>query len=257
MFMVKSCFSKDNIHSRKTVKIGTLDEYRNTEHEQIVDKFEGTFRFNINLVDAHIDSGVFHFLQSSHNSFVKHYYHDMQMQGSSHVVDNSYFLKKFDMVIELQNTNRFIFCISHLKNVDDCIGIFEDYDDHWSFKASYTKLVTEELSASLNKEIMIRESAGIKVFEGEYEPEKLSFKVTIQKIDYKHRSMQIDNELFYRELTKIIEAFKGTSFIKPDSYAKEKEFRFIFDFYYQGKLLSPKSKSIIIPIEGRLLSLIK
>ena len=41
MFLVKSCSQRYNIPNSKTVKIGTLHEYRETESLQILDKEEG------------------------------------------------------------------------------------------------------------------------------------------------------------------------------------------------------------------------
>ena len=38
MFLVKSCSQRYNIPNSKTVKIGTLHEYRETESLQILDK---------------------------------------------------------------------------------------------------------------------------------------------------------------------------------------------------------------------------
>lgn len=43
MFLVKSCSQRYNIPNSKTVKIGTLHEYRETESLQILDKEEGFF----------------------------------------------------------------------------------------------------------------------------------------------------------------------------------------------------------------------
>lgn len=42
MLLAKNCFTKDNL---KTIKLGTLYEYREIESAQIVDKGEGKYSF--------------------------------------------------------------------------------------------------------------------------------------------------------------------------------------------------------------------
>ncbi|MBU1329444.1 MAG: hypothetical protein KJ884_22415 [Gammaproteobacteria bacterium] len=45
MLLAKNCFSKDNLKIRKTIKLGTLYEYRKIESAQIIDKDEGKYFF--------------------------------------------------------------------------------------------------------------------------------------------------------------------------------------------------------------------
>lgn len=45
MLLAKNCFIKDNLKTRKTIKLGTLYEYRKIESAQIVDSGEGKYSF--------------------------------------------------------------------------------------------------------------------------------------------------------------------------------------------------------------------
>ena len=54
MFLVKSCSQRYNIPNSKTVKIGTLHEYRETESLQILDKEEGFFDILFDIKDKYV-----------------------------------------------------------------------------------------------------------------------------------------------------------------------------------------------------------
>ena len=56
MFLVKSCSQRYNIPNSKTVKIGTLHEYRETESLQILDKEEGFFDILFDIKDKYIET---------------------------------------------------------------------------------------------------------------------------------------------------------------------------------------------------------
>ena len=73
MFLVKSCSQRYNIPNSKTVKIGTLHEYRETESLQILDKEEGFFDILFDIKDKYIETDLFNFLNYSHNSHLSAY----------------------------------------------------------------------------------------------------------------------------------------------------------------------------------------
>lgn len=257
MFFVKSCHHQDNVHRRKTLRIGTLDEYRSTELLQIVDQHEGTFSFELDLHSVHIPREIFNFMNFNHNSFAEFHMHELISRGQSNAILNCMYLRKYRASIKLKNTNRFIFCMSLVDLPDDAKDIFPDYDDAWFFKRSKAILIAHEIGHQLNKEIIRKEKNGVRVFDGEYDIEKASPSISIQTINYKDRTIHVDNQFFYSNLDEILNAMSGASFIKPKPYSPEKEVRFIFDYHFGGHLLSPAMKSIIVPMREEILPLLK
>lgn len=50
MFLVKSCNKEKNVLNINTLKIGTLQEYRKTEQQQILDKEEDSSMLHVTLI---------------------------------------------------------------------------------------------------------------------------------------------------------------------------------------------------------------
>lgn len=257
MFFVKSCHGQDNVHKRKTLRIGTLNEYRSTEQLQIVDKHEGTFTFDLNLKGIHIEREVFNFMNYNHNSFVHFYCHELASGGRSSVMLDGLYLRRYRASIKMMNANRFIFCMSQVDHYDDAKYIFPDYDDKWFFEQKKAIIIAKEIGHQLNKEIISKEKSGVRVFDGEYEIEKVHPVIKIQNINYKDRIINVDNQFFYNNWNEISSAMTGASFIKPNRYSHEKEVRFVFDYHFRDKLLSPAMNSIIVPMREEVLPLFK
>lgn len=248
MYLVKSCFKKDNATRAGTIKIGTLNEYRHTEQKQIADCYEGTFKLHIDLTNVHIETSVFNFINYSHNSYASSHIIQWIPAGQSNAVIGSLFFKKYTSNIELLNFNRFTFCISLLDSPEKCTTIFQDYDDYWYFHNNLAHEIAAAMALSLKEEILIKEEAGIRVFDGDYDVDYLEIRPSIQSINYQDRHLSIDNDFFYKNTKLICDSLKGISYIKPYEFHNEKEVRFIFDFYHKNILLHPNVKMIIIKI---------
>jgi len=257
MYFVKSCHSSDNVHLRKTIKIGTLNEYRNTEQQQIVDAHEGTFHFEIDLERIHIQTDIFNLMHHTYNSFVTMHNHDLIIRCDSHALLDAKYIERHKATIKMVNHNRFVFCMSRVNKYTDARGMFPEYDDLWYFPQSRADLFAKEIGNQLNAKILSLEKEGNRVFEGDYDISKVSASMAIQTINYKDRMIKVDNEYFYKNTPIILQTMNGVSFIKPSKFSHEKEVRFIFDYHFEGRTLSPDLKSIIIPMREGSLHLIK
>lgn len=244
MFLVKSCEKKYNVSQCKTLRIGTLLEYRETESSQIVDKEEGYFELFFDLNDKFIDIDLFNHLNNDHNSNFEANVETLAIGGTSgnsiHVTYHAYY--------NWSNRNRFIFCISKLDNHESSKTIFPDYDDYWFVSIFKKELFIKALENALFKEVKDKLANGEVIFNKYIEDiSKLSIKSHYQEILYKDRDLYLDNDNIDAMHPELMEIFKNIKFIKPDSYKNEYEFRIVFDFYEENLLLNPIIKSIIIP----------
>lgn len=244
MFLVKSCNQEYNVKNSKTIKIGTLHEYRETESLQIVDKEEGYLHIYFDLHDKYINVNLFNHLNHVHNSDLKA---DTKFMGF-----NGRYLNNINITLDAKytwmNNNRFIFCISKLENHEESINIFPDYDDYWYISYFKKDMIIKKIEESLFKEVKKLTSSGFKIFNKDsINIENLMVKSYSQDIIYTERELFVNNLNIEESENDLIGIFKNIKYIKPEIYSKEKEFRIVFDFYENDVLLTPIVKSITIP----------
>lgn len=244
MFLVKSCSAKHNVCNSKTLKIGTLHEYRETESEQIADKEEGFFNIIFDINDKFVDRDLFNHLNYSHNSNLNAYIENLTIKYPFENFIRIDYKARYNWV----NNNRFIFCISKLENHEDSVSIFPDYDDYWYVSLFKKELFVKALEEALFNKIVEDLVDGKQVF---HKPivdiSKLEIKSHYQDILYKDRDLYLDNHNIDTMKNDLIGIFNDIKYIKPDIFKDEYEFRIVFDFYEDGCLLNPIVKSIIIP----------
>lgn len=248
MFLVKSCKRQYNPKTSKTIRIGSLSEYREIEDTQIADKEEGHFRINFDLSNKLIGIDLFNYLNDSHRSALTARIDTLSPGEMDHT---HVFLKKYQAGYEWINNNRFIFCITKVNTPEEALEIFPDYDDYWHVNIFQMRRFLNQLSDNLLLEIKERTSSGEELFDipvADYE--KLSIDAYQQEIIYRHRDLYLGNNDIGPMEEFIKGLFENIKFIKPDSFSHEKELRLIFDVYYDGALIHPKIKSIIIPSTG-------
>ncbi|EKS9562799.1 TPA: hypothetical protein ACWS0B_003473 [Klebsiella pneumoniae] len=256
MYLVKSCFKKDHVKTRRTLRIGSLIEYRDTEIQQIADREEGTISISYDLHNFHIDPQLFNFINYNHHSENSAFIKNLTFGGNSAIIPGAIVLHKFTSTYTLKNFNRFIFCISLLENHEDARGIFSDYDDLWYVHIKNINKFAESIAYELLLTIKRKITSHIKLFEETPDANKLSVKCHIKNISYEDRVINIDNSHLYVNAQHVIDALQHTYMIKPKTFAKEKEVRFAFDIYEENKLLHPLEKSIIIDASA-ILSMIQ
>lgn len=246
MFLVKSCKKKDNVLQSKTIKIGTLQEYRKTESLQILDIEEGFYRISIDFQNKAISENFLNLLNSSSNSLM-----------DSYIINLNFYPALLGKVMvslkakhTIRNNNRFIFCISKLEDPKESISLFPDYDSYWHMDFQHNDEFIEKLEVIFLEEIKRRIAEGEKIFsKDKINLKKLKIKTHYQEIIYTERALHIDNANLFPMQEKLIGIFNDIKYIKPIDYQKEREFRIVFDFYEGDNLLIPIVEKIIIPFE--------
>lgn len=246
MFLVKSCFKKDNILKRKTIKIGSLFEYKKTEQQQIADTDEATYEINFNIADIDLPQDFLNDIQEIPHSYSGVKINDFFIRGPSTTKPKHVYYNRIDMSLNIANSNRFVFCISHLKKPSLSDKIFSEYDDKWFISNQKIKSFTKILKNELKKEIKNLTASGGNIFDYPVDLKSLHVNCIVQKITYMQRNLSITNKNYAELVETAPNLLKGIRFIKPVSYKHEHEIRFCFDIFSQGKLLHPTVDFIII-----------
>lgn len=256
MYLVKSCFKFDNIFKRQTLKIGSLSEYRQTEEDQIADKEEGTMKHIYNLYDFHMPEILLNALTSYANSESSFHMKRVVFAGYSPILRHHRYLKIYEAETNLINLNRFTFCISKLKHPSFAKDIFKNYNDAWYLPASYATIFTETLAKEVFDEIKRRLKLGEDIFQDPPTSTNISIRWHVEDIHYTDREIFIDNISLYKNHNFLTKTLWHSYMLKPKTFQKEQEVRFVFDIYCEDKLLIPKEKYLIVNAE-KLLPLIK
>lgn len=247
MYLVKSCYKQNNPNTSGTLKIGSLTEYRNSENKEIEDHEEGFYRINIDLKDKWITTHLFNHLNKSHLSSSSADIHHLAMKGYY----GDRVLVDYRADYTWINLNRFIFCITKTESVEDAQNIFSGYDDSWS--VSYIKItwLKKQMETNILNKVKEMIASGELIFGSSFnDPRKITIKSYTQDIIYKPRDLYLGNKDIDAMSDTLISLFENVKFIKPINFEKEKEVRFVFDFYYNESIVFPQINSLIIPAVG-------
>lgn len=247
MYLVKSCKKKDHPHQSGTLKIGSLAEYRDTENKQVEDREEGFYRIKFDLNDKWISTDLFNYLNYSHSSNLSAHIHLLNIKNQ----DFSSVRVDYKADYKWVNHNRFIFCITKTERVEEAQGIFSGYDDSWSVNYNKIAWLKRSMEMAVLDKIKGMISSGNLIFGDSFNnPDKISIESYSQDIIYQTRDLYLGNKDIDPMTDTLISLFKNVKFIKPVYFRKEKELRFVFDFYYDGQIVFPQINSLIIPSEG-------
>ncbi|AJB62280.1 hypothetical protein O8H71_001012 [Enterobacter hormaechei] len=250
MFLVKSCHSDDNIFSRNTIKIGSLNEYRKTEKKEIADEGEGNISLRFDLHNFHMHPTLWRELRTfAHSENLLHINRSIQ-KGYSALIEDYRFFERIIANATLSKLNRYILCLSLLDSPRECSTIFNEYNDYWYFHSSKIKLFGETLAANILNEIKEKLKSGANLFNERVNISKLSVHWGAEQVKYTSRDIIIDNYKLYTQSNDILKYIRQSYMIKPLQFSHEKEFRFVFDIYNDETLLIPKESSLIIPATG-------
>ncbi|WP_227678809.1 hypothetical protein [Psychrobacter faecalis] len=167
-----------------------MQEYRETESLQILDKEEGFFDIIFDIKDKYIETELFNFLNYSHNSYLSAKVNLLSIEGSY----QNYTRVTYDAEYRWVNNNCFIFCISKLENHEESRSIFPDYDDYWYISLFKKHQLMKSLENAIFKNVKQRIMDGEKVFQKtNVDPNKLTIKSHSQDILYSNRSLYLDN----------------------------------------------------------------
>ncbi|EPC7971753.1 hypothetical protein ACSVXM_002826 [Enterobacter hormaechei] len=247
LFLYKSCHSKDHLKISKTLKIGTLEEYRESEDIQISDLHEGTYSINLNLQNIHAPLDFFNYLLNGANGEVKLVGEFKSKDKKSFISPHLAFIESIKSNFSWTHSNRFIFCFSGLDNLNDSKGMFDDYNDGWFIKRNDFKESLQLIADEFLIDVKKRLKKGEKIFyEDAPSINELRLKFKLEKVIYRERITDYDSRKFYLEPEFLYFIHDKIPYTKPLNYSKEKEYRLIMDFYNQNGILTPKVKHLII-----------
>lgn len=239
MFLVKSCKSKDNIKVRRTVRIGSLDEYRQTEIEEIADKNEGTIDYAIRLENKskvckywmnHALGGFVHFgeIYESPVSIpgrINIHINNLTLSSSS---SEYLYLENVDILARREHFNCYVFCMSAFKRPKFARGLFKGYDDLWSVGISSAGKISEILSGKVLEKAkdFFRDNPD-KLPKG-FSPDDLVIECEHKLVKYVPRYIKFKSTDRF-SLDDLLVQLSDISFIKPPHpFSRECEYRFRF-----------------------------
>lgn len=255
MLLAKNCFKKDNLKIRKTIKLGTLYEYREIESAQIVDKDEGKYSFLLKF------DGV---VEIERRWFSLMFQGVIGIGGDEHypripgamttVIRGIELLGSDEHIIKVRNSsasihrealNGFIFCMSKVRRLRDAVGIFPDYDDCWYMTAAKAHGLGLSLSALLRERIISGRYSGNHIVDPDISLENLSIHCRHESVSYLSREIHIsDTSVFTAD--DFMRKIWDMAFVKPPSFSEEKEYRFSFTIVAADKILIPTVNNVIL-----------
>lgn len=251
MYLVKSCYQRDNIWNRKTIKIGTLTEYRDTEDEQIADRHEGSINLFFDLNNFHMPIPLLNEINTFSHASSNFHFKDLQLRPNP-IFPNYIYAKRYSAESSLLKLNRYIFCMSALSNALLCHDIFKEYDDFWYFHSDRIKLFGDITSVAILKEVINRTNKDEELFTTSIKGKPLNLRWYATRIKYTQRDIEIDNLKFYKNHDEIRYYLSEGHMVKPINFQHEQEFRFIFDIYCNGVLVHPLNKPLFVDAQSFL-----
>lgn len=258
MLLAKNCFTKDNLKTRKTIKLGTLYEYRKIESAQIVDKGEGKYSFLLKF-DGVVDierrwfslmfQGMIKLGEDEHYPRIPGAFngliHNLEMVGVNEQIIK---VRNSSVSIHREALNGFIFCMSEVRKLRDAIGIFPDYDDCWYMTATKAHNLGVALSELLWERITSGRHSGNHIVDPDISLQDLSIYCRHEPVSYLGREIHIsDASVFTADY--VMRKIWDMAFVKPPSFLAEKEYRFSFTIVAGDKILIPTVDNVILNAE--------
>lgn len=246
MYLVKSCQSVFNPLNGRTIRIGSIDEYRLTEIEEIADEGEATFGFTVELKKTDIPMELFDALQSGAGML-----NDTEITlwsgiRQSRVVKGGMHIGEMKSRHLWRGRNCLAFCMSGLNSHEEASTLFRNYDDYWYFEESCQEhigeLIRQQVESKLRQDML--ESGNSKSL---MRLENFTCQLKVQQVIYSNRHVEINNyNPGARGLVFLNEVIHNYRYLKPQSFSHEKEIRFLFECFDGEELIFPQFKSIII-----------
>lgn len=258
MLLAKNCFTKDHLKTRKTIKLGTLYEYRKIESAQIVDKGEGKYSFLLKfdgvveierpwfslMFQGIINLGGDEYRPRIPGAFSGTLHHLEMVGGNEHVIK----VRDSSVSIHREALNGFIFCMSKVRRFRDAVGLFPDYDDCWYMTATKAHNLAVALSELLRDRITSGRHSGNHIVDPHVSLENLSISCRHELVSYLGREIHIsDTSVFTAD--HVMRKILDMAFVKPPSFLAEKEYRFSFTIVADNKILVPTVDNVILNVE--------
>ena len=253
MLLAKSCQKRFHIKNG-TVKLGTLYEYRCIENEELIDKQEGMLTFYLNFRGrVRIPTQWFNTINGNGFNFggpppilfpgrtQTHFekLHVEQNFGAWMVLLES------RGVVSREAFNGFIFCMSYVQHREDCVGIFAGCDDYWYVTEEKLHDFAWELVRLLRGYIIEQHAKGDFILPRDTNLTDLQIRCEYGEVGYVAREIDLYEQNFM-SLEQYMGKMRDMAFTKPESYSKEREYRFSFIAVVDGKVVEPIVKSVFL-----------
>lgn len=258
MLLAKNCYKKDNLKTGKTIKLGTLYEYRDIESDKIVDDGEGKYSFVLNFDGTvEIEPKWFNFILQGVISVGGDENQPRIMGRMSAAIENLHIIERTEKSLKIRDTrarihrealNGFIFCVSRVRKKRDAIGLFPNYDDCWYMTASKAHSLGIELSKLLRARILSGRHSGNHIVDQNISLENLSIYCRHEPVSYLSREVHISDASDFT-IEHFMKKISDMAFVKPPSFSTEKEYRFSFTIVAGEMILMPTVKNVILNAE--------
>ncbi|MBS6033995.1 MAG: hypothetical protein KIB40_12755 [Pantoea sp.] len=246
MFIVKSCQSQHNPMIGNTIRIGSMDEYRQTDKQEIADKGEATYSFNVHLTNAHIPEQLFKNLMHGTGTLTDCMVTKLDGPYQSVLKKDHVIIREMRGQTIWSGLNCLVFCMSCLDSPEEASDLFNSYDDYWYFDETNLQkigeLIRKQVEIKLKQDMLANGTSAGKALS-----KRFKCKLKIQKVTYSSRHINIrNNSTDERNLKFLSELIDNYRYLKPEKFSHEKEVRFIFECFDGEKLINHYIKSIII-----------
>ncbi|RON66636.1 hypothetical protein BK669_00565 [Pseudomonas fluorescens] len=254
MFLLKKCFSEHNIKTGSKLKLGTLYEYRETERTDLVDHQEGTFTFEVKI------NGTVTLDRKWHNTLFRGLCvgddNGVQIPSNTHIhatnydyighSENTVTLRDTLATIEKNEENSFIFCMSLIKEKNEHVNFFQNYNDQWFVAYENFETAGHLIGQSLLLEILLQYKKGTPVIPKEFCNNDLRVRVLANKVTYQPRTISISNNDNMTELQQLLNSLQEVAFTKPSRFKLEQEFRYQFLLLSNGQIVTPTVRELLV-----------
>lgn len=256
MLLAKSCYAKDHIQSCNTVKVGSLNEYKQTEQQQTADRHEGLLKFHLTFDEEVTVSkkwfnalfgGTVVYATPDNEPPPKAFYETIiEKLKITKVTDNHVTITDSAVSIETQADNCFIFCMSEVNRKEEAIGIFPDYDSYWYIKSQHQNLFGRYLGKILHDHVIAEHKRGNYIIPKETNVSTLETGYVGVPVTYLDRDIHINNKNII-EFDDLMHRISRVPMTKPPvPFAKEREMRFFYIMHSDGQLIVPNKNYAIV-----------
>lgn len=262
MLLSKSCETEYHI-KHGTLKLGTLHEYRTIENAALVDKEEGMLRFEfkvhgsvalpIKWYNTVFSGGTM--LGNVPGEPVLGRYHIHVVEQTFEIVsEDTVIVSDAHLIMLREAYNRFIFCMSKVRRLRDCEGLFAGCNDYWYMREARAHEFRLRLCRLLLSHIREQRELGNYIVPVEMPLEQVRIISSCQEVEYFSREIDLHAGEAY-VLEQFLSRTDNMEFIKPLDYKREREFRFSFVLERNGQIIEPLVKSVFLD-SAQLLDLI-
>jgi hypothetical protein len=243
----------------KTLRLGSLLEYRVTEEKSIKDFREGKFDLEVRIpkpiwVRADQFSGFFP--SYSNSKFPPYFSWDPRGLHSSSSVN--YQIHGDRILLSGGGSQSWMFPNSYVFSMtmsDSLQSKFPQYDASWGIDFHDADTFSDLLRQQLQKEVFVNEEVLGQCLSENYDRTKLTVSVLHAPVEYGPNFVEL-NDLGPEGYEKMFSAYWRMPFTKPIDFEHEEEYRFLVTILYEGTPLPIYSLSRTISSE-RFLGLIK